>query len=184
MLKHFHLGRRASYPVIFLGTVAVLLAGATAILQFPSVQTFAQSKHPLELFIAVIGLAAAFTHFLYSQHHQDTQTFVSLFEKFNARYDKMNEKLNAIITRPISSQLSSGHRDTLYDYFNLCAEEHMFYESGYIDMRVWQAWLFGMKQFAEDDAVKRLWEQEITTGSYYNFKLSLLDEVMLGKSVH
>ena len=184
MLNHYHLGRRASLPIIFIGMVAVLLGGASAILQFPSVQRYAQSKNPLELFIALIGIAAAFTHFLYSQHHQDTQMFVNLFEKFNARYDKLNEKLNAIITRPINSQLSPDHRDTLYDYFNLCAEEHMFYESGYIDMRVWQAWLFGMKQFAEDDAVKRLWEQEIATGSYYNFKLSLLDALMLGKSLH
>lgn len=182
MLKHFHLGRRASFPVIFLGAVTVLLGGEFAILQFSSVQTFTQAKNPLEFLIAAIGVAAAFTHFLYSQHHQDTQTFVSLFEKFNARYDKLNEKLNSIVTSPIGSQLDPGQRATLYDYFNLCAEEHMFYETGYIDERVWQAWLRGMKQFAKDDSVRRLWEQEIATGSYYNFELALVDAVDLEKT--
>ena len=101
--------------------------------------------------------------------------FVALFEKFNKRYNDLNEKLNAIISRPTDSPLAPEHRDTLYDYFNLCAEEHLFYEAGYIDERVWQAWLLGMKYFAKDAAVRRLWEEEIGAGSYYHFQMSLLD---------
>jgi hypothetical protein len=34
-----------------------------------------------------------------------------------------------------------------------------------------------MKYFAADAAVRRLWETEIATGSYYHFTLSLLDQV-------
>lgn len=124
-----------------------------------------------------MGIAGAFAHFLYGQHHQDTQMFVNLFAKFNERYDKLNEKLNAIVSRPVDSPLLPEHISTLYDYFNLCAEEHLFYKAGYIDEVVWLAWLRGMKYFAKDAAVLRLWKQDIATDSYYHFKLCLLDTV-------
>ena len=175
MLKHFHLGRRSSFPFIFLGLV--IIGVGIAVWQYPSGQQPANSKNSIEVLIGIVAAVAAFVHFLYSQHHQDTQTFVNLFEKFNARYDKLNERLNAILSRPKDSPLIAGHIDTLYDYFNLCAEEYLFYESGYIDERVWRAWLLGMKYFAADAAVRRLWETEIATGSYYHFTLSLLDQV-------
>jgi hypothetical protein len=124
--------------------------------------------------MTVTAAAGGFVYFLYTQNHQDTQMFVNLFEKFNARYDLLNEKLNAIVTRPTDSPLLPEQINTLYDYFNLCAEEHMFYEAGYIDEKVWQAWLRGMQYFAKDAAVRRLWESEIEAGSYYHFNMPLL----------
>lgn len=114
---------------------------------------------------------AAFVYFLYDQDHKDTQMFVGLLEKFNARYDGLNEKLNAIISRPLGSPLVAANVNTLYDYFNLCAEEYLYYEADYIDEKVWLAWLRGMNYFAADEAVRRLWEKEIESGSYYGFKL-------------
>lgn len=177
MLKHFHLGRRATFPFIFLGIVLLLFGAGYAMLAYKGGPDWAQSKSAIELLLAVVGIAAAFAHFLYSQHHQDTQTFVSLFEKFNTRYNGLNERLNAIVARPMGATLSRVQVDTLYDYFNLCAEEHLFYESGYIDERVWQAWLRGMKHFANDAAILRLWTDEIAAGSYYHFKLTVLDAV-------
>lgn len=175
MLKHFHLGRRASFPVIFLIAVVVLYGAGYVFWGNKDGQAFLQPKNAFELLIAVVGISGAFTHFLYGQHHQDTQMFVNLFTKFNKRYDKLNEKLNAIISRPVDSPLLPAHINTLYDYFNLCAEEYLFYEAGYIDEIVWQAWLRGMMYFANDAAVLRLWKQEIAANSYYHFKLSLLD---------
>lgn len=179
MLKHFHLGRRANFPAIFLAAVVFLYGLGYWVFSTEVLSKFWQPKNVLELFIAVVGISAAFVHFLYKQHHQDTQMFVSLFEKFNNRYDDLNEKINAIVSRPINSPLTTEHVNTLYDYFNLCAEEHLFYEAGYIDERVWQAWLRGMCSFLKDSEVLQLWKQEITTGSYYHFKLSLLDAVCM-----
>lgn len=176
MLKHFYLGRRTKFPAIFVVTV-LLMCAAGYWLYANSINTFWQPKSAFELLVAAVGAAGAFVYFLYSQHHQDMQMFAGLFDKFNKRYDKLNEKLNVIISRPIDSPLISEHINTLYDYFNLCAEEHLFYEAGYIDERVWRAWLCGMKHFAADASVRRLWEQEIKSGSYYDFKLSLLDAV-------
>ena len=171
MLKHFHLGRRAYFPALFLVSVVLIFGAGYGLFAAYGSAAFGQPKTAFELLVAVIGAVAAFVYFLYDQHHKDTQMFVSLFEKFNARYDRLNEKLNAIVSRPADSPFLPAHRDTLYDYFNLCAEEYLYYEAGYIDEKVWQAWLRGMSYFAADKAVRRLWEKEIESGSYYGFKL-------------
>lgn len=176
MLKHFHLGRRANFPVIFLVITLLLYGVGYVIWGSKDGQVFLQPKNAFELVISVVGISAAFVHFLYAQHHQDTQMFVNLFEKFNSRYDKLNEKLNAIILKELNSSFTTRQINMLYDYFNICAEEHLFYEAGYIDEVVWQAWLRGMRYFAKDPDVRRLWEKEIESGSYYHFKQSLLDD--------
>jgi hypothetical protein len=175
MLKHFHLGRRAYFPAIFLGAVLLGMVGFAIWLELCGASAVSLTKNAFELFLTFVGAVGAFVYFLYGQHHQDTQMFVSLFEKFNARYDKLNEKLNAIIRRPNATPLGTEQKDTLYDYFNLCAEEHLFYVSGYIDEEVWQAWLRGMQEFAKDPEVKRFWEAEINLGSYYHFRTALLN---------
>jgi len=175
MLKHFYLGRRASFPSIFIVLAFVLFITGILYARLMNSQLAVSPSDDLKLLIAAVSSAAAFVYFLYTQHHQDTQTFISFFEKFNRRYDGLNEKLNAIIDRPANSQFGPKEKDTLYDYFNLCSEEYLFYESGYIDERVWRAWLFGMKHYAKDAAVRRLWEQELESSSYYKFKMSLFD---------
>jgi hypothetical protein len=179
--KHFHLGRRAGFPVIFI-VLVLLIFGAGYSLHANFNNTFWQPKSASELLVAAVGAAGGFVYFLYSQHHQGVQMFASLFDKFNTRYDKLNERLNVIISRQIGSPLTPEDINTLYDYFNLCAEEHLFYEAGYIDERIWRAWLCGMKPFAADTVIRQLWGQEINAGSYYDFRLSLIDVVKCCKA--
>lgn len=168
MLHRFHLHRRTWYPWLFIGLATVANAAGYTLLQ---------PAKSFDLFILITGATAGFVHFLYSQHHQETQLFVTLFKSFNERYDKLNEKLNAIVSRDKEALLSPENVKTLYDYFNLCAEEHLYYASGYIDHEVWLAWVQGMKYFAEDTKIRELWEREISSGSYYGFNLSVLDAV-------
>lgn len=184
MLKHFRIGRRVNFPLIFLGVGAILFGVGYLALKFLSADPSVQPKSTFELLLSVTGAAAAFVFFLYSQHHQDTQMFISLFEKFNKRYDVLNEELNTIVARESNSQLLPQQINILYDYFNLCAEEYLFFEAGYIDERVWLAWLCGMKQFAADPAVRRLWERELDSGSYYDFKIVLIDTARCCTSGH
>lgn len=90
---HFAVDRRGWYPVLF-----VLLVSVFFVLAYwanPSVfLTLDQS-----LVIAVTGAIGGFVYFLYAQHQQNTQLFVSLFDKFNERYNSLNGKLNAIVKR-------------------------------------------------------------------------------------
>jgi hypothetical protein len=173
MLHRFHLRRRTWYPWLFIGLAIVANAAGYALLQ---------PAKPVDLFILITGAVAGFVHFLYSQDHKETQLFVALFKDFNERYDKLNEKLNAIVSRGKETPLSPENVRTLYDYFNLCAEEHLYYASGYIDHEVWLAWVHGMKYFAKDAEIRKLWEAEVSSGSYYSFNLSVLDAVLLRRA--
>jgi hypothetical protein len=72
--------------------------------------------------------------------------------------------------------LAADDKQLLYDYFNLCAEEYLYFKSGYVDAEVWQSWLRGMKLFASNPEIRRLWQEELESGSYYGFTLALIDE--------
>lgn len=159
------LKRRDWFPWAFLG----MSATATFLL-------FVWKKDLLaaELLLSVLGSIAAFFHFLYSQHNSNTDRFIGLFRSFNERYDRLNDDLNRIHARPTTEVLSLAERQTLYDYFNLCAEEYLFFIGGYIDKDVWNSWVCGMKFFAGNAEIRRLWESELAQGSYYGFPLALL----------
>ena len=161
----FRLGRRQSYQWWFAGTAAA--AG----LCFYLLPTERQTP---ELLISLLGSIAAFFHFLYGQHTSNTERFVALFKEFNTRFDALNDDLNRIRELPANVLKESRDEQRLYDYFNLCAEEYLYYKAGYIDDEVWSSWLRGMAYFASRDAIRTIWERELQQGSYYGFKLSLL----------
>jgi hypothetical protein len=165
MPKPFRLATRNAYPWWFAGSAALAGAG------FYLLPTDRQTP---ELLLSLLGGAAAFFHFLYSQHNANTERFVSLFTEFNTRYDKLNDHLNRITQLSTGSIVAPHDLQHLYDYFNLCAEEYLYFKSGYIDAEVWLSWSRGMAYFAGNSEVRRIWERELHQGSYYGFKLSLL----------
>ena len=57
----------------------------------------------------------------------------------------------------------------IVDYFNLCAEEYMFYKLGYIREEAWQAWLEGMRHYYDNPQIRELWDDELKQDSYYGF---------------
>jgi hypothetical protein len=127
------------------------------------------TEHRPELLLSGIGAVAAFTYFLYQQHLNETRLFKELFVAFNERYDMMNNDLNTILFGPSEGDLSEEERQLLFDYFNLCAEEYLFYQAGYIDERVWRSWRKGMDLFFKHPRVAPLWELERQNDSYYGF---------------
>src|ERR1700730_1649451 len=144
------LHNRRWYPLVF------LILSATAIiawLSFPAV-------HRQELLVSAIGGAAAFIYFLYRQHLDEAKLFKELFVEFNARYDALNDDLNAILFGPPEGLLSSDEREHIFNYFNLCAEEYFFYKAGYIDRHVWGSWYRGMNVFFKQPRIQALWEQD------------------------
>ena len=94
-----------------------------------------------------------------------------LFIEFNHRYDGLNDRLNAIIReQDHRKELTPCERNTLYDYFNLCAEEHLFHTLGYIDPNIWSAWEAGMRDYGQNPRICSLWEEEEKKSkSYYGF---------------
>jgi hypothetical protein len=117
--------------------------------------------------------ALAFSTFLFTQHLQETRLFTELFKEFNARYNSLNSRMNRIV-ETADTGIHGDDRQTLIDYFNLCAEEYMYFRAGYIDSAVWIAWRTGMKFYGDVPKIRRIWESELARGSYYGFSLAEL----------
>jgi hypothetical protein len=129
----------------------------------------------LSLLVTLLGAVGGVGAFFYARHLSDTDLFSRLFDRFNERYDKLNSEL-ARIDRDCrgGSDLTRHDCEVLVDYFNLCAEEHLYYTAGYIDQTVWNSWLAGMRIYASVPAIRALWEKELASESYYRFQIDLL----------
>ena len=101
---------------------------------------------------------------------------MDLFRQFNERYDKLNDKLNAIATQSPETMLTLEQKQVLFDYFNLCGEEWLYFKAGYIDPAVWEAWREGMRFFLRAPDIRRLWTAELDGGSYYGFSIGLIEQ--------
>ena len=161
----FRLGSRKIYPWVFIGVFMIFAL-------VPSIFPTLSVQHLITLATAVI----ASIHFLYKQHIEETRLFHELFTDFNRRYDQLNDKLNKILDTPKERMLSSDEKQSLYDYFNLCAEEYLFYNAGYIDQAVWEAWRNGINTYLRSEKIRSLLREELLSNSYYGLSLKLLDK--------
>jgi hypothetical protein len=140
------------------------------LLSFAFVAVFLLPLGTWETRLAVIAFPFAFLLAVQKQKTEELMLFKELFEKFNARYDEMNEDLNAIIAGDNKTALTQEETSKLFNYFNLCGEEYLFYRQGYIYPEVWQAWSNGIEIFLRDPRIKELWDKEMNTGSYYGLQ--------------
>jgi hypothetical protein len=120
----------------------------------------------LTILITAWGGLISFFFFVQKQQLEELDHIKELFNYFNGRYDDLNEKLNAIVNSDPREPLATKEIDTLYDYFNLCGEEYLYFKKGYIYPEVWTAWCNGMKFFLRDKRVEELWAKE-DPASYY-----------------
>ena len=118
---------------------------------------------------SVLATGLAFIYFVQQQRLAETSLFKELFTEFNSRYDKLNDKLVAL--RGQTKELTVEQKAVLLDYFNLCAEEYLFYKEGYIYPEVWTAWCRGMLWYLEEEPFRSFWALEERTKSYYGLDL-------------
>jgi hypothetical protein len=151
----------------YYGWVAVSLAVISLILSI-----FGLIKS--ELLFGMIGGAVSFAHFTQKQKLEETNLFRQLFDGFNDRYNKMNERLGQIHSGDTSAQLLPSEEDKLIEYFNLCAEEFLYYRRGYIPSDVWFSWCNGMKWYYANPRIKALWDKELKLESFYGLEMPCL----------
>lgn len=120
--------------------------------------------------LGILALPFAFLVAVQKQKTEELALFKQLFTEFNQRYDDMNEDLYTIMHESDGEPLTAKERDQLFDYFNLCGEEYLFYRQGYIYPEVWQAWYNGMTIFRKNSRIKKLWDEELENDSYYGFR--------------
>ena len=126
-----------------------------------------------KILLTVIGGLSSFFFFIQKQELEEAKFINELLVKFNHRYDDMNEKLDAIVKGNKDNRDFEAHEIyTLYDYFNLCGEEYLFYRRGYIYPEVWKSWVAGMKFYHDSTRIKQLWAKELSSQSYYGLDIS------------
>lgn len=122
--------------------------------------------------LTALGGIASLFFLIQKQKLEELSLFKTLFTEFNKRYDDLNEKLNKITSSKSKNSLSPEQKNTLDDYFNLCAEEYLFYTKGYIYKEVWDAWKNGMMYFMCKDEILNYWKEQQDSESYYGLKLT------------
>jgi hypothetical protein len=137
-----------------------------------------------QLVVTVLSLVVSSSFLIQRQKLQETELFNDLFQEFNSRYDNLNECLLEIKSTDQddeSDQLDDEEKSKLVDYFNLCAEEYLFYRRGYIPPEVWRAWREGMRFYMEDQRIRDFWGQEKKTESYYGLEMPAPQGVTEGR---
>lgn len=124
----------------------------------------------LSTVLTVVGALLSLIYFLQKQKLEELRLFRELFKEFNSRYDELNEML-ARIVESREEEVSIEEREVLIKYFNLCGEEFLYFDRGYIYPIVWRAWHNGMKAIFSIQRVQRIWNVEKLTCSYYGLPL-------------
>ena len=123
-----------------------------------------------QIVVTTAGVALSLVYFVQKQKLEELHLFKELFVEFNARYDKIQDQLLPI-ARQNDGELSEKERLVVYEYFNLCAEEFLFYQLGYILPVAWSAWHNGMLVYLANPRIRRLWDEDMKSDSYYGLQL-------------
>ena len=90
-----------------------------------------------------------------------------LFTEFNKRYDLINGRIDDISKfsledwKELKKKKKISFTHTIYDFFNLCAEEYYWYQKDRVDKKVWESWSSGMnKIYNSSDVIKMIWDEE------------------------
>ena len=129
---------------------------------------------PWAILLAIEGGIISFTFAVQKQRLEEVRLFKELFKEFNERYDKQNDDLNCIYSQPSEKPLSSDETKILFNYFNLCGEEYLYFKRGFIYPEVWHAWKNGMTYFRKSLRIKKLWDEDLEAGSYYGLSFDEL----------
>jgi hypothetical protein len=127
----------------------------------------------LSLLSPIIASALGFCYFVQQQRLAETMLFKQLFTEFNLRYDGLNDKLTEIATQ--RTLPSPQDRQVVVDYFNLCAEEYLFFRRGYITPEVWRSWCRGMRVYILQEPFRGLWDEEEKSDAFYGLSFKEIE---------
>jgi hypothetical protein len=125
--------------------------------------------------IGVIGSIATIYLGVIKLKVDDDNLFKELFNTFNERYDqRFNDLINRQRIEP--KELEDEEKIVIIDYFNLCAEEYLWYKRGRIPKNVWIAWKAGIINNLQLPEINKLWHQEMKGNgiiSYYGISTEI-----------
>lgn len=121
-------------------------------------------------YLGVLGTTLSLFYFIQKQKLEELKLFREIFAECNARYAEITPKLESILICQ-KSELNKEQEYDLVMYFNLCAEEYLYYSRGYIDPLVWEAWRNGILDNFKNRKIRAFWETEKASHSYYGLDL-------------
>jgi hypothetical protein len=130
------------------------------------------SPESISLVITLIGGVFSSWFIIQSQVTEDIRIFRELFTDFNQRYNKLNSEINRIANEV--SELSEEDKYILFDYFNLCGEEYLYYKRHFILEEVWITWCKGISVFMQKPKIRRLWDEEQKESAYYGLTFDII----------
>jgi len=149
--------------------IALVAGGGSALLAF-----FSGGEERTGLIGGVVATTLGFCYFVQQQKLAETHLFHQLFSNFNQRYDRINGRLQEMVAN--DEKITPDQIGVIVDYFNLCAEEYLFYKQGYIPRDVWRSWCRGMSWYLKRHPFKGVWNEEVKTESFYGLSLEVINE--------
>ncbi|MDP1763816.1 MAG: hypothetical protein Q8L07_07990 [Sediminibacterium sp.] len=133
----------------------------------------------IQVFAGIFASIVAIYYGYLKQKIEDDKMFKELFESFNGKYNgETNDIFNELRRNPerkIAEMNKENVENIIIDYFNLCAEEYLWYSKGRIPKKVWKAWKKGINDNIKLDQVKELYKKEIENSavSFYGLAQEL-----------
>jgi hypothetical protein len=90
--------------------------------------------------------------------------------------EKQLHELLGVLKKSREPKLEDEQKTFLYGYFNLCAEEYLYYRKGFIYPEVWYSWVNGMMVFFVHPQIAKLWHSDLDAGCYYGLNRELWDK--------
>ena len=113
--------------------------------------------------IGIMGVFVSFYFGILKYKLENDKIFKDLFVTFNERYnDELNDLLNTLRIEE-DRVLKNNEIKLIVDYFNLCAEEYLWYSRNRIPTTVWLAWKAGIMENLKINQVKEVYLQETKT---------------------
>lgn len=134
---------------------------STAILFVLVITAYAYNHIKIEVFIGLLGVIASLYFGILKYKMENDKMFQELFTSFNERYnDDFNNLMNSLKKKPNKVLKKTGDKNLIIDYFNLCAEEFLWYRKNRIPKEVWDAWKAGIIENLEIKQVLEVYISE------------------------
>ena len=101
-----------------------------------------------ELILSVIGVGITLAFGVSQNKLANDRMLKELLTEFNQRYNNLNDDLQWIT---LEGELNHSDRLKNIDYFNLCAEEYMWFRKSRISIEVWDSWVNGIASYKKND---------------------------------
>jgi hypothetical protein len=135
-----------------------------------------QSVDKVEIYVSVFAIITSLYFGLLKHQLSNDDMFLKIFSDFNARYnDDFNDLLNEI--RNEDRELQINEKKLVIDYFNLCAEEYLWYKRGRLPKNIWNAWKAGILENLKIKQVFEVYQDEMKTDNERKAYYGLEDEI-------